>query len=179
MKFLQQKIEGLFVLEPNIFRDERGIFRRHFCQKELQASGVEFNVAQGNISENFAKHTLRGFHYSKLPSQESKILSCVSGAFWNVVIDVRPTSPSFMNKFCFEISADNRISLLVPAGCANGFLTLKDNSIAHYYMNDFYGAASDSGFRFDDPQFDVAWPFLPQVMSEKDLQLPNFSPYQL
>ncbi len=175
MNIVQQEIDGLFLLEPSLFEDERGIFRRHFCKNELDAAGIAFSVAQGNISENFAKHTLRGFHYSKLPSQESKILSCVSGAFWNVVIDVRPTSSTFMKSVSLEISADNRLSLLVPAGCANGFLTLENNTLAHYYMGDYYGNASDSGFRYDDPQFNIDWPFPPKVISEKDENLPTFA----
>ncbi len=175
MKFIPQSVDGAFCIEPDCFKDERGVFRRHFCKNELREAGVEFDAVQGNISENFAKHTLRGFHYSKLPSKEHKVLSCINGRFWNVMIDVRKESPTFMKSFALEISAQNRVSLFVPAGCANAFLTLEDNTIAHYYMGEFYGQASDSGFRFDDPQFAIEWPHEPDVMSEKDLALPIYS----
>jgi dTDP-4-dehydrorhamnose 3,5-epimerase len=174
LKLIPQVLDGIFILEPDLFADERGIFRRHFCKQELSEVGVEFDVAQGNISENFKKHTLRGFHYSELPSKEQKILSCVAGRAWNVTIDVRPGSPTYLQKMAFEISAKNRKSILVPAGCANAFLTLEDQTIFHYYMGEYYGLASDSGFRFDDPQFSVEWPHEPEIISQKDLSLPHY-----
>jgi dTDP-4-dehydrorhamnose 3,5-epimerase len=176
MSLTPGKIDGLFVMEPSLLSDERGIFRRHFCKREWQSVGVEFDVAQGNISENFRAHTLRGFHYSKLPSREQKVLSCVAGSAWNVTIDVRQNSPTYMQKVEMKISAHNRKSVLIPAGCANAFLTLEDHTIFHYYMGEYYGVASDDGFRFDDPQFDVKWPALPAVISDKDLQLSNYLP---
>lgn len=175
MTFVAQKLDGVFILEPTLSSDERGIFRRHFCKHELQAVGIEFDVAQGNISENFKKDTLRGFHYSKLPSNEQKLLSCVAGRAWNVTIDVRPSSPTYMQSMAFEISAENRKGILIPAGCANAFLSLEDQTIFHYYMGEYYGVASDNGFRFDDPQFAIHWPCEPEIISQKDLQLPTFS----
>lgn len=175
MTLIPQTIDGVFINEPTLASDERGVFRRHFCKHELQAVGVDFDVAQGNISENFKKHTLRGFHYSKLPSKEIKLLSCIAGSAWNVTIDVRPNSPTYLQKLAFEISAENRKSILIPAGCANAFLSLEDQTSFHYYMGEFYGVASDSGFSFDDPQFSVEWPHSPEIISEKDLHLANYS----
>lgn len=174
MRFLPQLLDGVFIIEATPVEDERGLFRRHFCKRELAATGVDFDVAQGNISENLKALTLRGFHYSTLPSKESKILSCIAGRGWNVTIDVRPSSPTYMQQLAFEISAENRKSIFVPAGCANAFLTLTDNTMFHYYMGEYYGVASDQGFRFDDPQFAVKWPAQPAVISEKDLRLPNY-----
>ena len=175
MNFLPQELSGVFIIEAAPVSDERGLFRRHFCKREMAEAGIAFDVAQGNISENFRARTLRGFHYTTLPSKEDKILSCVAGRAWNVTIDVRPSSPTFRRQMSFEISADNRRSIFVPAGCANAFLTLTDNTIFHYYMGEYFGVARDRGFRFDDLQFAVAWPEQPLVVSEKDLQLPNFS----
>ena len=174
MKIFDQEIDGLRLLVPTLHEDARGAFRRHFCQKSLLENGIDFSVAQGNVSENRKKHTLRGLHYSHLPSNESKIISCMSGSIWNVVIDVRANSPTYLKQQIFEIDTINRVSLLVPAGCANGFLTLSDNTLVHYYMGDFYGNASDDGFRYDDPTFDIQWPHTPKVISDKDLSLPLF-----
>lgn len=176
MKFVPQSLDGVFIIEATPVEDQRGLFRRHFCKRELASVGIEFEVAQGNISENLRALTLRGFHYSTLPSRESKILSCIAGRAWNVTIDVRPHSPTYMRRMAVEISAENRRSILVPAGCANAFLTLADNTLFHYYMGEYYGVASDRGFRYDDPQFAVEWPDSPAVISEKDLGLPFYQP---
>lgn len=175
MKFHPQALHGVFIIEPDVHADERGAFRRHYCRHELMAAGIDFDAVQGNVSENLKAYTLRGFHYSKLPSREDKILSCFSGSAWNVTIDVRFNSPTFKQKMAFEISSADRKSIFIPAGCANAFLTLSDNTVFHYYMGEYYGVASDSGFRFDDPQFSVDWPSVPKVMSKKDSELGNFS----
>jgi dTDP-4-dehydrorhamnose 3,5-epimerase len=167
MIFHRQKIADVFLIEPKSHIDERGLFRRHYCEKELKENGIDFAVKQGNISENANKHTIRGFHYQKVPSKESKIISCISGSVFNVIIDLRKNSPTFLKWQEFNISSESRQSLLIPVGCANAFLTLENNTWIHYYMNDFF--TTDSlGFRYNDPAFQISWPVKPEHMSEKD-----------
>ena len=174
MKFIPQAIEDLKLIIPELYKDQRGVFRRSFCIDELKKNRIDFKVFQGNISENFKKHTMRGFHYQKLPSKESKILSCVTGALFNVVIDLRKTSKTYLKSVSLEISAEKKESIYVPPGFANAFLTLSNNTIVHYYMGDSFNPNTYFGIRYNDPFFSINWPFKPKVISEKDLNLPDF-----
>lgn len=172
MIFKKQEIADVFIIEAQTHIDERGLFRRHYCEKELKDNGINFTVKQGNVSENAKKHTIRGFHYQKAPSKESKIISCISGSVFNVIIDLRKNSPTFLKWQEFNISSESRQSLYIPIGCANAFLTLENNTWIHYYMNDFF--TTDSlGFRYDDPAFVINWPVKPEHMSEKDRNYPD------
>ena len=175
MKFFNQSIEGLVLIKPEVFEDNRGAFRRNFCAKELKEHGINFSVCQGNISENFRQYTLRGFHYQKNPSNESKVLTPISGNIYNVVIDLRPRSSTFLKWLSIEVSAERRESLHVPAGCANAFLTTSENTVVHYYMGDYFKPESYSGFRYNDPYFNVQWPHEPQVISQRDADFSDFS----
>lgn len=179
MKFIEQSIKGLYLIEPAVFADERGVFRRSFCQNELKEAGIEFTVCQGNISENFSKFTMRGFHFQKMPSAESKILTPITGALYNVVLDLRRDSDTFLKWQSMEVRSSERESLLVPAGCANAFLTIHENTIVHYYMGDFFKTATYSGFRYNDPFFNIPWPVEPLVISERDRDFPDFNLDQL
>ena len=174
MKFISQKINDLFLIIPDLHRDERGVFRRSFCKEIFEKNGVNFNSLQGNISENFNKHTLRGFHYQSSPSDESKIITCVTGALFNIVLDLRKKSKTYKQWLSLEIDSNKRQSIYVPAGCANAFLTLEDNTIVHYYMNDLYNPNTYKGIRYNDPSFSFKWPYEPKIISEKDLNLPDF-----
>jgi dTDP-4-dehydrorhamnose 3,5-epimerase len=174
MKFTQQKIDGLFLINPNPYEDERGVFHRSYCEEELRSIGIDFSVKQGNISENFKKYTLRGFHYQKSPSKESKIISCLSGSIFNVVIDLRAGSDTIYHSVSINISAKMKQSILIPAGCANAFLTTKDDTLVHYYMSDYFSNDTYSGIRYDDPMFSIEWPHSPVVISDKDLNFPNY-----
>jgi len=175
MKFFNQSIEGLVLIKPEVFKDNRGAFRRNFCAKELKENGINFLVCQGNISENTAQYTMRGFHYQKNPSSESKVLTPVSGGIYNVVIDLRPSSLTFLKWVALEISSIRRESLHVPAGCANAFLTTMANTVVQYYMGDYFKPVSYSGFRYNDPYFDVQWPHAPAIISDRDAAFPDFS----
>jgi dTDP-4-dehydrorhamnose 3,5-epimerase len=178
MIFQQQQIADVFLIDSQSHKDERGLFRRHYCEKELKENGIKFTVKQGNISENANKHTIRGFHYQKAPSKESKIISCISGSIFNVIIDLRKNSPTFLKWQEFNISSESRQSLYIPVGCANAFLTLENNTWIHYYMNDFF--TTDSlGFRYNDPAFPICWPAKPEHMSEKDCNYPDIDIYNL
>lgn len=175
MKFIRQSIEGLVLIKPDVFEDNRGAFRRNFCANELKANGIELSVCQGNISENTSAFTMRGFHYQKNPSSESKVLTPVSGGIYNVVIDLRPYSSTFLKSVALEISSSRRESLHVPVGCANAFLTIAANTVVHYYMGDYFKPESYAGFRYNDPYFGVQWPHVPAVISDRDAAFPNFS----
>jgi len=175
MKFFHESIEGLILIKPDVFNDNRGAFRRTFCEQELKKQGINFSVCQGNISENTAQYTMRGFHYQKSPSGESKILTPVSGSIYNVVIDLRPNSVTFLKSVALKVSSLRRESLHVPAGCANAFLTMEVNSVVHYYMGDYFKSESYSGFRYNDPFFNVEWPHDVAVISDRDDTFPDFS----
>lgn len=175
MKIVEQKIEGLFIIKPKILKDKRGNFRRSFCKKELKKAKIIFTVSQGNISENMKKGTLRGFHFQKKTKKDSKILTCVRGKVLNVTIDLRKGSKSYFKNKRTILSDQNRFCLLVPSGCANAFLTLENNTIIHYYMNDYYKKNLDSGIRYDDPKFKIKWPIKPVVISDRDLGFKNYS----
>ena len=140
----------------------------------MKKNKIDFEVFQGNISENFKKHTMRGFHYQKSPSKESKIISCVTGSIFNVVIDLRVTSKTYLKNVSLKISSINRESVYVPSGCANAFLTLSDDTIVHYYMGDYFSPETYCGIRYNDPMFSIEWPYEPKVISLKDLKIPDF-----
>ena len=168
MKFLKQKLKGVYVIKPEPFKDKRGMFRRHFCKKELKKIGIETGVQQANISENPKKGTLRGFHYQKKPHQEAKTISCLKGSFFDVIIDLRKNSPTYKKWQSFVITEKNRLSLHIPKGCANAFLTLENNTLIHYYCSNSYNPKFESGVLFNDPALKIKWPFKPIHISEKD-----------
>ncbi len=172
MIFQKQQIEDVVLLQAQPNTDDRGMFRRHYCEDELKKNGIDFSVKQANVSENIHRLTMRGFHYQRKPSKESKIISCISGSVHNVVIDLRRESPTFLNWQEFSLSYNGRESLYIPVGCANAFLTLEDDTRIHYYMNDFFKTTS-LGFRYNDPLFSIPWPFEPAVISQQDLNYPN------
>lgn len=174
MKFISQSISDVKLIIPDLHKDERGVFRRSLCIEELKKNKIDFEVFQGNISENFKKHTMRGFHYQKSPSKESKIISCVTGSIFNVVIDLRVTSKTYLKNVSLKISSINRESVYVPSGCANAFLTLSDDTIVHYYMGDYFSPETYCGIRYNDPMFSIEWPYEPKVISLKDLKIPDF-----
>ena len=174
MKFFELALPGVFLIEPELIEDERGSFRRSFCASEFKSNGLEARVFQGNFSENYSAGTLRGFHYQLPPYQEAKTLTCVSGAIFDIVLDLRPKSPTFLKHIDVELSAHSRSSLHLPPGCANAWLTLEENTTLHYYMSEKYTPSADAGIRFNDPHFNFKWPREPVVMSKKDLKYPNF-----
>jgi len=176
MKFHKQRFEGVWVIEAEPISDNRGSFRRHFCQKEFQKIGLETQIVQTNFSENKSKHTLRGFHYQLAPYEEAKVLTCVEGEFYDVIIDLRPDSETFLQWMSVQLKAGDNLSLYIPYGCANGYLTLKDSTKILYYMSEFYSPGSYTGFRYNDPLFSVKWPAEPAFISEKDSKFDDVDP---
>lgn len=176
MKFYIKKINGVYLIEPELFIDNRGVYRRHFCQRELKAHSIPAKVAQANIVESKTAFTLRGFHYQEYPYEEGKILSCIKGAIYDIVVDIRPKSPTYLKWVAFELDENNKKSVSIPPGCAHATLTLQDNTIVHYYSTQFYHPESERGIRYNDPLFKFNWPHEPSIISEKDKNHPNFSP---
>ena len=175
MKFVATEIPGAYVVELQPFADERGFFARAWCKREFESNGLAGDAAQMNISFNRRKHTLRGFHYQASPHQEDKLLRCVRGAVHDVLIDLRPDSPTYKRHIALLLSATDYRMLLVPKGCANAFLTLNDDCEVTYLVSQFYAAQAERGVRWNDPAFNIAWPVAePAVISEKDRNWPDF-----
>jgi len=174
MKFYEQKLKGVFLIEPEPFKDERGVFRRHYCAEEFSQNNIVTDVSQSNISENPFAFTLRGFHYQERPFSEGKTMSCLKGSMYDIIVDLRPESSTYMEWVSFELNEDNRNSIHIPPGCANAFLTLKDNSIIHYYCSYPYTPSKEHGICFNDASFDFEWPHEPLFISEKDKSHPKY-----
>ena len=175
MLFKELSIKGIYLISPKPYKDKRGLFSRHFCDKEFKKNKIEFKVRQSNISENKAIGTLRGFHHQKYPFQEGKILSCLNGKFYDIIVDLRKNSQTYKKWVSVTLSSENRKMLYVPKGCANAFMTLKEHTIIHYYCSQYYNPNYEQGIRFNDPIFKFKWPMKPKVISSKDLNFRNFT----
>ena len=179
MKFLETHLAGVWLIEPELFRDARGAFRRTYCAAEFAAHGLHSAVVQGNVSENPHAGTLRGFHFQAPPYGEAKTLMCFTGSLFDIVVDLRPTSKTFLQWISIEIAAADRRMLHVPAGCANAWRTTAPDTSVHYYMSEVYRPEADRGFRYNDPAFGFRWPRPPVVISERDASFPDFDPASL
>jgi len=174
MIFTETALEGVFVIDPEPARDERGMFARTWCQKEFQEQGLAVTWVQSSVSVNTHRGTLRGMHYQAVPNEEVKLVRCTTGTIYDVVVDLRPASPTYCQHVAITLSADSRRAVYIPKNCAHGFLTLEQNSEVSYHMSEFYMPASARGFRWDDPAFKIDWPAPISVMSEKDRTWPAF-----
>ncbi|MBO6575322.1 MAG: dTDP-4-dehydrorhamnose 3,5-epimerase [Rhodothermales bacterium] len=175
MKFTETRLKGAFIIDLEPHRDERGFFARGFCQKEMQAHGVEPLIAQANFSYNKARGTLRGMHFQDARAPESKLVRCVRGSLLDTIIDLRPESPTFLQHVSVELTGDNSRALFVPPRFAHGFLTLEDETVATYQVGEFYTPGVEGGLRYDDPALGLSWPVPVEVISEKDTQWAGFS----
>jgi dTDP-4-dehydrorhamnose 3,5-epimerase len=176
MQFIETELPGAYVIELELKADERGYFARSFCEQEFAAHGLPSRFPQCNLSRNDRVGTLRGMHYEAPPSSESKLVRCVSGAIYDVIVDLRAGSPTFLAWTGVELSAASGRALFVPAGFAHGFITLVDASDVLYHMGDFFRPGSARGSRWNDPQFGITWPLVPIVISERDASYPDFDP---
>ena len=168
MRFVPTRIEGLTIVELERRRDDRGSFARTFCEREFAEAGLPFRVVQANISTNGAALTLRGLHFQRAPHGEPKIVSCVRGRIFDVAVDVRPDSPTYLAWEGIEVGADLDRIFCLGEGIAHGFLTLEPDSIVHYLMGAPYVAEAAAGLRWDDPAIGIAWPAEPAIISERD-----------
>jgi dTDP-4-dehydrorhamnose 3,5-epimerase len=172
--FLEIKLPGAFVIEVEKHEDERGFFARTFCQREFEAHGLNTRVVQCNLSFNKRKGILRGMHFQTAPFAEAKLVRCMAGSIYDVIIDLRPSSRTFKQHFAVELSAENRRMLYIPEEFAHGFQTLEDNSEVFYQMSQYYSAEHARGVRWDDPAFGIAWPSGERTIIDRDTKYPNF-----
>jgi dTDP-4-dehydrorhamnose 3,5-epimerase len=175
MIFTRTNLEGAWIVDINRLEDERGFFARTFCQNEFREHGMNPCVAQCNVSYNKKKGTLRGMHLQISPHQEAKLVQCISGAIYDVIVDLRPASPTYKQHLGITLSARDYRMLYIPAGFAHGFLTLEDDTNIFYQMSEFYAPESARGFRWNDPAFGIILPADVKVISERDANYPDFS----
>jgi dTDP-4-dehydrorhamnose 3,5-epimerase len=174
MIFHETKLAGVFEIRLEAKSDERGFFARAWCRDEFEEHGLDPRVVQCSVSFSTLKGTLRGMHYQAAPHAETKLVRCTRGAIHDVVIDLRPQSPTFRDWVALVLTAETRNMVYVPHGCAHGFLTLEDGSEVFYQMSQFYNPESGRGVRWDDPAFRIAWPGKVEAISERDRAYPNF-----
>jgi dTDP-4-dehydrorhamnose 3,5-epimerase len=172
MIFIETPLQGAFVIEPERREDERGFFARTFCAREFGEHGLQPVVAQSNLSFNHAKGTLRGLHYQLAPAEEAKLVRCTAGAIYDVIVDLRTDSPTYLSHFGVELSAANRKALYVPELFGHGYQTLADDTEVTYQVSEFYAPGHESGLLYDDPAIGIEWPLPVSVISDKDRSWP-------
>jgi dTDP-4-dehydrorhamnose 3,5-epimerase len=175
MIFRETRLPGAFVIELEARKDDRGFFARTFCAEEFATHGLEAQFVQCNLSLSQQKGTLRGLHFQWMPWGEAKLVRCVRGAIWDVIVDLRPESPTFGHHEELELSAENRRALYVPKAFAHGFQTLTDDVEVFYQMSTGYVPEAAGGIRADDPALGIKWPLPVAQMSGKDRQLPTLA----
>jgi dTDP-4-dehydrorhamnose 3,5-epimerase len=175
MIFTETELKDAYIIDPEQRADQRGFFARIYCKQEFEQHGLVPHVVQANLSYNHHKGTLRGMHFQVAPHQETKLVRCTRGAIYDVIIDLRPDSPTYKRWIGVELTADNYRMLFVPRGFAHGFQTLADNSEVNYHVSEFYTPGAEGGVRYNDPQFDIVWPLEASVISEKDSNWPDYT----
>ncbi len=176
MKFKPLPLAGAHLIDLEMRGDDRGFFARFFCEDEFARHGLSAKFAQINNSLTAKKGTLRGMHYQLPPAAEVKVVRCIRGSLFDVILDLRPHSPTFGQSFGAELSAENRSMMYVPEGFAHGFVTLEADTEALYLVTARYAPAAERGIRFDDPKFGIQWPVPPAELSDKDRNWPDYDP---
>ena len=174
MKFHDTEVRGAMVVEPERHEDERGFFARTWDADEFVQRGLVGQLVQCSVSYNRRRGTLRGLHYQVFPHQEAKLVRCTGGAMYDVCVDLRPDSETFLAWVGVDLSADNRLALYVPEGCAHGFVTREDDTEVAYQMSELHRHEAARGVRFDDPAFGIAWPESIVVINERDASYSDF-----
>jgi len=174
MRLIPTPLQDVVVLRSERAHDARGSFSRLSCVSTLAAGGITFSSRQTSLSRSARRGTLRGMHFQQAPSVEIKIVHCVAGAVFDVALDLRPDSPSYLQAFGTILSADNGDGMLIAAGCAHGMLTLADDSAVLYEIDRDYDPPNSRGVRWNDPSFSIPWPFTPLVISDRDAAWPDF-----
>lgn len=172
MNIVKTPIKDLFVIELEPKVDERGYFVRNFCQDELKKAGIAFDIVQANQSLTKKEGVIRGMHFQTEPKEDGKIVQCLAGKVYDVVVDLRKHSPTYKKWFGIELCGDNNKMLLIPKGFAHGLQTLTADCLMQYFMSEFYAPAYYKGARFDDPAFGITWPRTATYISEQDLSWP-------
>lgn len=176
MIFRETPLAGAYLIEPEPYGDARGFFARSFCAREFAAHGLATHFVQSNISFNAERGTLRGMHWQVAPHAEAKLVRCTAGSLWDVIVDLRPGSPTRLAWAGFELDARRRQLVYVPEGCAHGFITLEPATEVFYEMSAPHVAEASRGFRWDDPGIEIDWPLAPIRISERDATLAHFTP---
>lgn len=179
MKIYPTLLAGTWLIDLRPAHDERGFFARTFCQDTLRNNGLETEFPQHSVSYSHRRGTIRGMHFQRAPHEEVKLVRCMQGAVYDVVLDLRPDSPSFMRWEAFEISAQNRRQLYVPKGCAHGFQSLTDDVEMSYMISTRYAPGAADGVRYDDPAFGISWPLSPTILSERDQTWADYGPLRV
>ena len=176
MKFLPTGFDGLHVVELEPRCDMRGFFARTWCEREFENARLETRLVQCSVSFNTRRGTLRGMHFQVAPFEEAKLVRCTMGAIHDVVIDVRPGSPTHLRHFAVELSASNRRALYIPPGFAHGFQTLADDTEVFYQMSEFFAPECSRGIRWNDPRFAIEWPIAEPIIIDRDATYVDYVP---
>lgn len=168
MIFTETPLQGAYLIGLEKRGDARGFFARTFCAEEFAAHHLATKFVQANTSLSAEPGTLRGLHFQRAPAEETKLMRCIQGAMWDVIVDIRPDSSTYLGSFGAELSAENGRQMYVPKGFAHGFMTLKPDTIAAYMVDEFYTPGVEEGFRWDDPALGINWPMDATVISDKD-----------
>jgi len=172
MQFQETSIKKAFVIDIEEKTDFRGFFTRAFCANEFEQHGLNSRVAQCNLCFNSTRGTVRGMHYQVAPAAETKLIRCVRGAIYDVVVDLVPESETYLQHIAVELTADNRRAMYVPEMCAHGYQTLTDEAEIMYLVSEFYAPACERGIRYDDPKLGLKWPLPVSLVSKKDQSWP-------
>ncbi|MCP4369004.1 MAG: dTDP-4-dehydrorhamnose 3,5-epimerase [Deltaproteobacteria bacterium] len=176
MIFKETCLTGAYTIELEEHSDERGFFARAWCKKEFMTQGLTSNIVQANFAFTINKGTIRGMHYQIAPNEEAKLMRCIKGAIYDVIIDLRPESSMYKQWFGVELSSENRKMLYVPKGFAHGYQSLTDNVETFYMVSEFYSPDSERAVRWNDPAFSIEWPITKNLtISDKDRNWPDFS----
>lgn len=172
MIFTPLPLSGAWLIEPERRPDNRGFFARTYCAREYEERGLDPRIAQASVSYNALRGTLRGMHYQAAPHQETKTVSCIAGAAFDVIVDLRPGSPTYLRWHGVELSAGSGRAVYIPEGLAHGFITLADATTLHYLISTFHVPEAARGLRWDDPAVAIQWPLSPAVLSDRDATFP-------
>ena len=174
MKFIETGLAGALLIDVEPIEDDRGFFARSFCHSQFETHGLDPSVAQCNVSFNRRRGTVRGMHLQRAPFEEAKLIRCTAGSVFDVIVDLRPASPTFLQHVGFELTAANHRMVYVPKGFAHGFQTLVDDTEVHYQMSQPYVPEAGAGFRWNDSALSIRWPTEMAVISERDATYPDF-----
>jgi dTDP-4-dehydrorhamnose 3,5-epimerase len=175
VRFTETKLHGAFIIDVEPREDNRGFFTRAFCQHEFEEHGLNPVIAQANVGFNRKRGTMRGMHFQFPPAAETKYVRCTRGAVLDIIVDLRPESPTYLEHVAVELPADNHRGIYVPERFAHGYQALADDTETSYQVGEFYTPGSEGGLRFDDPALGLSWPLPVTEISEKDRSWPLFS----
>jgi dTDP-4-dehydrorhamnose 3,5-epimerase len=177
MRFTETAIAGVELVDPDVFEDERGAFVRAWMPEEFEARGLDTRIAQASLALTRERGAIRGLHFQAAPFEEAKVIRVVRGAIFDVIVDLRPESPSYLRWVGVELSAANRRVMYAPAGCAHGYQTLEPDTEVFYFVSAPYSPPHQRGVRWNDPAFRIAWPLgAPSRINERDATYPDYEP---